>query len=72
MSDMTDAQTTRPETPKRITLEGRAYGKVSFADEPERANDPSRRTTGSLTMNQPPRLSTERRDTGARRRISGA
>jgi hypothetical protein len=71
MSDITDAHTTRPETPKRITLEGRAYGNISFAEEAERANDPSRRTTGSLVMN-PPRVSTERRDTGARRRVSGA
>ncbi|MEP7001625.1 MAG: hypothetical protein ABI969_14155 [bacterium] len=72
MSDTTDAQTTRPETPKRITLEGRAYGHISFAQETDRANDQSRRTTASLVMDQAPRVSVERRDTGARRRVSGA
>ncbi|MEO8623420.1 MAG: hypothetical protein ABI625_20255 [bacterium] len=72
MSDIAGAQTTRPETPKRITLEGRAYGNISFDDETDRANDSSRRTTASLVMNQPLRVSAERRDTGARRRVSGA
>ncbi len=69
-----DARATPSGGAKRITMEGRTFGKVSYAtDESERSNDLRRRTTGTLTVEEPaPRVSMEHRDTGARKRISGA
>jgi hypothetical protein len=72
MSNDTDDAVARPDTPRRVTMEGRSFGNISYAaDEPERSDDLRRRTTGSMTVDVPaPRDSTERRDTGARKRVT--
>lgn len=69
-----DARATPSGGVKRITMEGRSFGKVSYAtDGSVRPSDLPRRTTGTLVVDQPaPRVSTEHRDTGARKRMSAS
>jgi hypothetical protein len=71
-NDTGDARAPRTDTPRRVTMEGRSFGNVSYAAEvPERTDDMRRRTTGSATVDAPaPRTSTEQRDTGARKRVT--
>ena len=69
-----DARVTPSGAAKRITMEGRSFGKVSYATgESGRSGILRRSTSGSVAVDHPaPRVSTEHRDTGARKRMSGS
>ena len=69
-----DARATPPDGAKRITMEGRSFGKVSYATDESGRSGPLRRTSsGSVAVDHPaPRVSTEHRDTGARKRMSSS
>ena len=75
MSNETDdVRGTNADIPRRVTMEGRSFGRISYADDDaERTDDARRATTGALTVDVPaPRISSEGRNTGARRRMSGS
>lgn len=73
-NDTGDARVTGSETTRRVTMEGRSFGNISYAaEDAERSDDLRRRTTGSITVDvSTPRISTDGRNTGARKRVSGS
>lgn len=75
MSDRTDdARPTRTDVPPRTTLEGRSFGNISYATEVNMRTDDLRRAAPVVAVAEvpAPRISVEQRNTGARKRVSGA